>query len=204
MVGELSTKLTIPRAQSFKLALDPEEVRWIARAKAGDDAAYVWLMDLYRDRAVRLAAHILRRPDDAEDIVQEAFVKAFRSIKKFREDGRFYTWLYNIVVRCCVDRTRRSWWKSETAELNQDVVESVAGAPLAHEADTRMMVEGLLDQLTPPIRAALVLRELEGLDYEEIAQVLKIPVGTVRSRLSAARGRFRSLWESAMKEAASA
>jgi RNA polymerase sigma-70 factor (ECF subfamily) len=176
--------------------IDTEESAWIERARLGDERAYRWLLSRYRDRAVRLAAHVLRRPDEAEDVAQEAFVKAFRSLNSFRGDGRFYTWLYHIVVRICLDRKRLARWNSEGLPLDES-----AFIEHTSEANSRMLVETLLDQLTPPMRAALVLRELEGLEYEEIARVLNIPVGTVRSRLNTARGVFRELWQAACVEA---
>lgn len=176
--------------------VDPEEAAWIEKAREGDERAYRWLLSRYRDRAVRLAAHVLRRPDEAEDVAQEAFVKAFRNIGSFRGDGRFYTWLYHIVVRICLDRKRLARWNSEGLTLDES-------AFIEHqsESNSRMLVETLLDRLTPPMRAALVLRELEGLEYDEIARVLSIPVGTVRSRLNTARGQFRGLWQAACQEA---
>ncbi len=175
-------------------AKDREEAHWLGRARAGEEAAYGWLLARYRQRAVRLAAHVLRRPEEAEDVAQEAFIRAFQSLRGFRAEAQFYTWLYHIVVRVCLDRRRLARWDAETA-----VVESAH--PAAEEkTETRLLVESLLDSLSPPMRAALVLREMEGLEYEEIAQVLGIPVGTVRSRLHAARAQFRDLWQVAMQE----
>src|SRR5690349_8920331 len=87
-----------------------EENGWIGRARTGDPTAFQWLLNRYRDRVVRLASHVLRRPSEAEDVAQEAFIKAFRSLGSFRGDGRFYTWLYHIVVRICLDRRRLARW----------------------------------------------------------------------------------------------
>jgi len=83
-----------------------EEAGWLSRARAGDEAAYRWLLDRYRARAVRLAAHVLRHEGEAEDVAQEAFVKAFRRLPSFRGEGRFSPWLFGIVVRLCLDRRR--------------------------------------------------------------------------------------------------
>lgn len=83
-----------------------EEAGWLSRARAGDEAAYRWLLDRYRARAVRLAAHVLRHEGEAEDVAQEAFVKAFRRLPSFRGEGRFSAWLFGIVVRLCLDRRR--------------------------------------------------------------------------------------------------
>jgi len=175
---------------------EQEEARWVARAMAGEEAAYRWLLDRYRDRVVRLAAHVLRSPSEAEDAAQEAFVRAFRNLRSFRGESRFYTWLYHIAVRVCLDRRRAHWGREQGIPVSEGAEGSVAGG-----SDLRLTVETLLDQLSPPMRAALVLRELEGLEYEEIAMTLEIPVGTVRSRLNAARRKFRELWESAEQEA---
>lgn len=177
---------------------DREEEAWVARAREGDHEAFGWLLARYRGRAVRLAAHVLRRPGEAEDAAQEAFVLAFRSLRSFRGQGRFYTWLYAIVVRVCLERKRSARWRSETPM--DSVPDAPASRPASGGCDERLLVESLLDRMTPPMRAALVLRELEGLEYEEIAQALRIPVGTVRSRLNAARAQFRALWQAAQEE----
>ena len=182
---------------------DREEAAWIARARTGEDAAFRWLLGRYRTRVVRLAAHVLRREDEAEDVAQEAFLRAFRRLPSFRGEGRFSAWLLGITVRLCLDRRRSARW---TREVAADFLPPLSSLPLpslpspSDAADTRLLVGALLDQLSPPLRAALVLRELEGLDYDEIAAALALPVGTVRSRLHAARARFRTLWEAAQKD----
>lgn len=177
---------------------DPEEESWIGRARAGDDLAFRWLLERYRDRVVRLAAHILRGAADAEDVAQVAFLQAFRGIGRYRGDGSFYTWLYHIVVRVCLDQRRLARWRRETLVSPPET--PVVDADL----DRHILVETLLDRLSPTVRAALVLHELEGLEYAEVAVVLGIPVGTVRSRIHAARQQFRSLWCEANREEANA
>ena len=197
MVTERAEALqSIVNAES---AEDREEARQVARAQSGDDAAIDWLLSRYRSRVVRLAAHILRRPADAEDAAQEAFVRAFRNLHAFRGTGRFYTWLYQIVVRVCLDMRRLARW---SAEVPIDTIPDAAAGWDAglNAADSRMLAEALLDRIAPPIRATLVLRELEGLDYEEIAQVMQIPVGRVRWRLHTARAEFQKLLGEVMKE----
>ncbi len=175
-----------------------EEALWLARARAGDEAAYRWLLGRYRARVVRLAAHVLRREGEAEDVAQETFLKAFRRLPSFRGEGRFSAWLFGIAVRLCLDRRRSARWAREVPE---DATPPPASPiPSAEAADTRLLVETLLDRLSPPMRAALVLREMEGLEYDEIAATLGVPVGTVRSRLHAARAQFRALWTAALKE----
>ncbi len=176
-------------------ACDPEEEAWLQRACEGDPRAFGWLLTRYRDRVVRLAAHVLRNPDEAEDAAQEAFVRAFRSLRGYSGRSSFYTWLYHIAVRVCLDRRKLRRWTAETP-----LADELAGGPREVAVD-RLVVEALLDRLSPPMRAALVLREMDGLEYGEIAEVLDIPIGTVRSRLSAARAQFRELYQAANEEA---
>src|SRR5262245_1815452 len=94
-----------------------EERAWLDRCATGDERAIRWVLDRYRDRVVRLAAHVLHNPREAEDVAQDAFVKAFRQIGQFRGDSGFYAWLYRIVVNLCLDRMRR---KCVTAEMPLD------------------------------------------------------------------------------------
>jgi len=173
-----------------------EERTWLDRCARGDERAIRWVLNRYRDRVVRLAAHVLHNSREAEDVAQEAFVKAFRQIGQFRGDSGFYAWLYRIVINLCLDRMRR---KSMTSEmpLEENVAHFVAVSP---DVENRLSVAQVLDSLTPPMRAALVLREVEGLEYAEIADVLNIPVGTVRSRLNTAREQFRRRWTALEEE----
>jgi len=172
-----------------------EEAHWIDQARAGDEAAYRWLLGQYRTRVVRLAAHVLRSSGDAEDVAQDTFVRAFQRLSSFRGQGRFSAWLFSITVRLCLDRRRSA---HAACEVPAVLAPDATAPPPA--TDTRLLIESLLDKLTPPMRAALVLREIEELDYDEIAAALGIPVGTVRSRLHTARAQFRELWTAAQAE----
>lgn len=172
-----------------------EEALWIDRARAGDEAAYRWLLTEYRARVVRLATHILRGSGDAEDVAQEAFIRAFQRLPSFRGQGRFSAWLFSITVRLCLSHRRLARVEHEVpADTTPD-----AASPVSPH-DTRLLIEALLDKLTPPMRAALILREVEGFEYDEIARALQIPVGTVRSRLHTARTQFRDLWTASEEE----
>lgn len=188
----------IPTAGSVLEAGDRlEERAWLDRCADGDERAIRWVLNRYRERVVRLAAHVLHNSREAEDVAQEAFVKAFRQIAQFRGESGFYAWLYRIVINLCLDRMRR---RSVTAEtpLEGTLPSLVAFAP---DIEKRLAVEQVLNSLSPPMRAALVLREVEGLEYTEIAHVLEIPVGTVRSRLNTAREQFRRRWMAIQEEA---
>ena len=175
-----------------------EERAMLDRCALGDERAVRWVLQRYRERVVRLAAHVLHNPREAEDVAQEAFVKAFRQIGNFRGESGFYAWLYRIVVNLCLDRMRRKYSSSEMP-LEEGLLPCMAAR--TPDVDKRLAVEQVLDTLTPPMRAALVLREVEGMEYAEIAIVLGIPVGTVRSRLNTAREQFRKRWSAAQEEA---
>ena len=175
-----------------------EERAWLDKCAQGDERAIRWVLHRYRDRVVRLASHVLHNSREAEDVAQEAFVKAFRQIDQFRGESGFYAWLYRIVINLCLDRMRRKCVSSEFPLDERTLPSQVVAHP---DMEKRMAVEQVLDSLSPPMRAALVLREVEGLEYAEIALVLNIPVGTVRSRLNTARDQFRRRWTAIQEEA---
>jgi len=173
-------------------ALRAEEADLVRRCRSGDEVALRRLIARYRARLVRIAVGLIHDRTEAEDVAQEAFVKAFRDLSRLRDDCAFGGFLYRIIVRLCVDRLRL-----RRAELTpfDAVVEYGRGT-----LETRLLVRQLLEELPPELKATLVLREMEGLSYDEVASATGVPVGTVRSRLHAARERFRRLWVSAMKE----
>src|SRR5205085_4157431 len=119
-------------------------------------------------RVVRLAAHVLRDAEEAEDAAQDAFIRAFGRLRSYRHEARFFTWLAHIVVRVCLDRQRLARWKRESTNVFIEPGDGRLGTG-AEGADLRILVEALLVRLSPPMRAALVLRELEGLEYSEIS-----------------------------------
>lgn len=199
-VWKMAESIMAPTASTavVDLAERREERAWLDRCAAGDERAIRWVLNRYRDRVVRLATHVLHNSREAEDVAQETFVKAFRQIGQFRGESGFYAWLYRIVINVCLDRMRRKCMHSELPLEEQLLPCSISTTP---DVEKRMMVEQVLDSLTPPMRAALVLREIEGLEYSEIAVVLNIPVGTVRSRLNNAREQFRRHWTAVQEEA---
>lgn len=179
---------------SQSIPVDPaiQERQWVHRCRVGDEVALTNLIARHRNRLIRTATNLLRDRYEAEDVAQESFLKAFREIAKLRDDRAFSGYLYRICVRLCMDRLRL-----KRAEL----VEFDCAQP--HEGGTvenRVLIEKLLAQLPAELRATLVLREMEQLSYEEVAEFMHVPIGTVRSRLHTARERFRKLWLEAMAE----
>jgi RNA polymerase sigma-70 factor (ECF subfamily) len=162
-----------------------DEARLLERARLGETWALDALMNAHRSRILNLCFQVLRDENEAEDAGQEAFIRAFASLGSFKGKSSFGTWLYRVALNVCLERKRA---RRDFEELDPNI-----GAP-DPKWDERLALEWALDRLSEPLRLALVLREWHGLSYEEMALVLDVPVGTVRSRLSAAREEFRRVW----------
>ena len=179
----------------------------VERASRCDHEAFRVLVDRYQGRAFRLARRMLRDEELARDAVQEALLKAYSSLSRFEGRSSFYTWFYRMVVNQCLDLKRRDKssrhvdWDDgdpmEAAAASQPPPE-VAGVPFAPAAEVmrkelRHLVAGAIEQLPDDARRTLMLREVDGLSYAEIAKSLGIPKGTVMSRLHYARRRVREI-----------
>ena len=168
----------------------------VQRAQRGDLRAFDLLVLKYQGRIGALVSRYITDPCEVEDVTQEAFIKAYRAIDKFRGDSAFYTWLYRIAANAAknhlVSRRRRPGADAtiEDAELGQQAeLLADVGTPeaVAMGEELAAVVEEALAALPEELRAALTLREFEGLSYDDIAAVLDCPVGTVRSRIFRAR-----------------
>ena len=173
----------------------------IDRCIAGDTAAFEPLVERYRQRVWRLAYQILRDREDAWDCAQEAFVRAFHSLSSFRGQSAFYTWLFRITVNVATDRQRargaqaRAFGAERVPEEEWGrTTPDPGGGPdkVAVQAEQRERIRQALDALPPKARAIIMLSDVEGLSYREIAEVLRCPIGTVMSRLHNARKRLKS------------
>ncbi len=170
----------------------------VERAQAGDKPAFGMLVAKYQRKLTRLVGRLVRDPGEAEDVTQEAFIKAYRALGAFRGDSAFYTWLYRIGVNTAknylVAQGRRV--PTQTAVDNEDA-ENFDDGELLRDVNTpeaelmsRQIVETVnasMDALPEELRTAIRLREIEGLSYEEIATLMNCPIGTVRSRIFRAR-----------------
>ena len=179
------------------MAADDTDQRLVERVQRGDKAAFDVLVLRYQHKIVKLVNRYLHDHAEALDVTQEAFIKAYRALPRFRSDSAFYTWLYRIAINTAknqlVSASRRP--AGSTIDL-QDPDEYEANARL-RDMDTpealllsdeiKQTVERTLRELPDELRTAITLRELEGLSYEEIAQAMDCPVGTVRSRIFRAR-----------------
>lgn len=165
----------------------------VARATKGDVEAFGVLVDRYKERAYMIALGFVGNPDDAMDLSQEAFVKAFRAIKTFREGKPFYPWFYAILRNVCFShlrrvRTRREQSLDAAQEFGFEVADEAPDpAASTEKAEMIGLVRRELAELEPVHREILLLRHFENLSYKEISEVLGCPMGTVMSRLYAAR-----------------
>jgi RNA polymerase sigma-70 factor (ECF subfamily) len=168
------------------------EREWIARAQAGDKAAYGHLVQRYQRLVVSVAYRHGLDLAEAEDVAQETFVKAWLALPRYRGSaGSLRAWLCRIAINVAIDTHRRS---RPTQDLDEQMLDSDSNPADQAEADARIrVVRRALAQLPSASRAALILREYEGLSYAEIAVALDIPQGTVMSRLNYARSRLRAL-----------
>jgi len=168
----------------------------VARARAGDEAAFRILVERHQDRAFGLALRMLRSRDDAREVAQEAFVRAWLAIGRFRGDASFSTWLHAIVTRRALDRAE-VLKKRRTREMPGENAPEVA-APTGAGPEQRALalrLERLLATLSGPQRAAVTLFYYEGHGVEQIAAMLGMPEGTVKTHLSRARAALRAGWQ---------
>ncbi|MBM3457926.1 MAG: sigma-70 family RNA polymerase sigma factor [Armatimonadetes bacterium] len=155
----------------------------VARFQRGEDSAFDLLVERHRRRVFNLAAR-LGPPGDADDLAQEIFIAVYRALPRFRGDSTFSTWLYRIALHVCSRHIRKRRW--ESAELDDQWPDEEGRCDptrLALTSELQHQVHAAIDELPYKLRVTVVLRDLHGLSYEEIAQVVGCPVGTVRSRL---------------------
>lgn len=177
--------------------VEQSDLELVRRVQRGERGAFDLLVLRYQHKVVKLVARLLRDPAEAEDVAQEAFVKAYRAIGSFRGDSAFYTWLYRIAVNTArntmASRQRRPVdYEADLSESQQSAVESRMRDLDTPEAaaltdEIHRTVNRAVEDLPEDLRTAIILREIEGLSYEEIAEAMDCPVGTVRSRIFRAR-----------------
>jgi RNA polymerase sigma-70 factor (ECF subfamily) len=170
----------------------------VERVQRGDKAAFDLLVTKYQRKIFRLLSRMVRDPAEVEDVAQEAFIKAYRALPNFRGDSAFYTWLYRIAIN-----TAKNWLVSQGRRAPTSTESEIEDAETFDDGErlrdlntpdamllTRQVADAVnraIEELPEDLRTAIVLRELEGLSYEEIAETMNCPIGTVRSRIFRAR-----------------
>ena len=169
----------------------------VLRVQRGDKSAFDFLVIKYQHKIIQLVNRYVKDPSEAQDVAQEAFIKAYRALGNFRGDSAFYTWLYRIAINTAknylVSRSRRS----SDYQVDIQDAEALENAPQLQGMETpeRLLlnqeiidtIKIAIDKLPEEMRTAIMLREFEGMSYEEIAEAMDCPVGTVRSRIFRAR-----------------
>jgi RNA polymerase sigma-70 factor, ECF subfamily len=169
----------------------------VLRVQRGDRAAFDLLVIKYQHKIIQLVNRYIKDPSEAQDVAQEAFIKAYRALGNFRGDSAFYTWLYRIAINTAknylVSRSRRS----SDHQVDVQDAEAIENAPQLQGMETpeRLLlnqeiintIKTAIEKLPEEMRTAIMLREFEGMSYEEIAEAMDCPVGTVRSRIFRAR-----------------
>lgn len=173
----------------------------VIRCQEGDKKAFELLVKKYQRRIFHLIYRMTQDPSVVEPLAQEVFFKAYRAIQSFRRNSQFYTWLYRIAVNTCLSHVKRDMPEEgheELSDLNTLRASNGAVLPNFRDPEQEMMrkefyahVLEAVRQLPQELRVAIVLREFMGLNYEEIADVIQIPLGTVRSRIFRGRARLR-------------
>lgn len=176
---------------------DDNDQQLVQRVQKGDKSAFDLLVLKYQHRVLKLVGRFVNDAAEAEDVAQEAFLKAYRALPAFRGESAFYTWLYRIAINTAKNTLVSNRRRPVDFNLDLQDPEQYERQARLKEADTpegvllteeiRGVVERALAQLPEDLRTAIVLRELEGLSYEEIAEAMDCPVGTVRSRIFRAR-----------------
>jgi RNA polymerase sigma-70 factor (ECF subfamily) len=190
-----------------------EENALVTALSQGSDDAYEVLIQRYQQPVYSLVCRLLNDPDDAPDIVQEVFLKVFRNIGAFRGSSSLKTWIYRIAVNEAYNHRR--WFsrhqRQEVALVSDDGAANYTDGitdpgrspfDLAADHETRALVEQALEKLNPKFRAAVVLRDIEDLNYEDIATVLDVSLGTVKSRIMRGREALRRILEERLETSA--
>lgn len=177
---------------------NPTDQQLIAQTLQGQTASFGILIRKHQDRLFNSMVHLLRNQSDAEDVVQDAFLLALRKLNTFQGNSQFYTWLYRIARNTAISKLRR---KKPTVSLDATLADQRLDFPddgpaPSDQMERRERQMGLMtamDQLSDEHREILILREMDELDYEAIAEILELPTGTVRSRLHRARSQLKEL-----------
>ena len=169
----------------------------VERVQNGDSRAFDLLVLKYQSRIAKLIARFVRNPADVQDVAQEAFIKAYRALPNFRGESAFYTWLYRIAINTAKNHLVAAGRKTPSYAVDVQEVEKYDASEWLKEYATperelladeiEATVKSALEVLPPDLREAITLREIEGLSYEDIAEVMNCPIGTVRSRIFRAR-----------------
>ena len=180
-----------------------DDPRLIAKSLQGDQIAFGELVARYQDRLFNTVYRLVGNPEDAADVVQESFLSAYQSLANFKGDSQFFTWLYRIAVNAAITHKRRQKTGMKTIKTSDsspgveplDMTASNRPGHAIESAEDERWVHDALQRLSPEHRAVLVMKDMEDMRYEDMAEILGVAVGTIRSRLHRARLELKDLLE---------
>lgn len=194
---ELYMEHSVYPSSALAMSTEDNDGKLVEQVQRGNRAAFNVLVLKYQHKVLKLVNRYVRDQAEAEDIAQEAFIKAYRALPSFRGDSAFYTWLYRIAINTAKNSLVSGRRRLVDYDLDMQDPEDYRGQVLLKDSDTpeamlltdeiRRTVQDAMEELPDDLREAIMLRELEGLSYEEIATAMDCPVGTVRSRIFRAR-----------------
>jgi RNA polymerase sigma-70 factor (ECF subfamily) len=206
---DLQADLTMGNIASA-LTLQSEEAALIAELRAGSEEAFAWLITRFHQPIFSLLARTVQDRDAAADLTQEVFIKVFRGVGSFHGESSLRTWIYRIALHEASNQRR--WWmrhKQQDIPIEQEMMESNSGLPvllkemlvdtsdspyeMAEREESRMRVETALSQVPEPYRTTLILRDIEGFVYEEVAEMQGVNLGTIKSRLVRGRACLKAI-----------
>jgi RNA polymerase sigma-70 factor (ECF subfamily) len=184
-----------------KGTVSADDPRLIAECLQGETAAFGALVRRYQDRLYNTVYRLIDNAEDAQDVVQEAFLHAYQALDSFKGDSLFFTWLYRIAVNTAISHKRKrrivlSFHGSHNGDSGLEPLDNSEATRPGHaleQAEQERRIQKALNQLSPEHRAVLVLKDMEGQRYEDMAEILQVPIGTIRSRLHRARTELRGL-----------
>jgi len=181
--------------------VNADDHRLISDCLAGNTAAFGELVTRYQDRLYNTVFRLVSQPEDARDVVQDAFLNAYQSLATFKGDSLFFTWLYRIAINTAISMKRKqrtvlqltSGLESGTVNEPADPSEATQPGRALEMAEDERRIQQALSRLSPEHRTVLVLKDMEGRKYEDMAELLEVPIGTIRSRLHRARLELRDM-----------
>ena len=182
----------------------------IKRAKSGDVGSFEELIRTHQSYAYNIAYRMMGSEEDAKDAAQEALIKVFKNLKSFKEDSTFSTWLYRIVMNTCKDLLRKrkpgvisidKGFESEDGDVQLEIEDNTNDPVAKYEQEqVRITFETALEDLPENYKSVVVLREIQGISYDEISEIEDIPIGTVRSRINRGRRILREILKDKLRE----
>lgn len=169
-----------------------EELEWIAAVRAGDQQAYAQIINKYKNPLYATILRMTKHPQDAQDLVQEAFIKVYKQLDKYEAKGSFSSWFYRVAINHCMDAFRTKQYQMKPVEVDEEqVVNPTHPEIIFMKKEQQRQLERLLQTLPDDERMIILLRYNNELSYEEIAEMMEVPISTVRNKLHRAKKKMR-------------